>query len=215
MSAYIDLVFLGLVVVLIALRLNSVLGTKPQKPIVRINSKKDFDDYYRKMQKEYKRKIRNGMQDNLFPITYTPLALRMIPNFNQTLFITRAVKAFEMLLTAFANRDKETIKMLTSPQLYQKFSDIIDDRCKQNISAETDLIKINEILIQSAQISKEAKATIVVKFISDQINVLKNEKGEVIEGDENFVQHITDIWTFEKDINNSSPVWLLTSTKKK
>ena len=38
--------------------------------------------------------------------------------------------------------------------------------------------------------------------------------GNVIEGDENYIQNIEDIWTFERAINSTSPNWILISTKK-
>jgi predicted lipid-binding transport protein (Tim44 family) len=55
---------------------------------------------------------------------------------------------------------------------------------------------------------------IIVDFDSEQINILKNADGEVVEGDENFVQNITDVWTFERSLNAKSKNWLLVSTKK-
>ena len=67
---------------------------------------------------------------------------------------------------------------------------------------------------ENAEINSDGMAKIVVKFVTEQINLLKNSAGEIVEGDENFVQKITDVWTFEKDINSASKIWLLVSTKK-
>jgi len=213
MSAYLDLIFLALLVVIVLLRLNGVLGTRPEKTQIKIVSKKEFEKIYNMIQ--------NGLEEaqtqEKAPVFTSPVdhILIQIPNFNKASFIKRAAKVFEMLLTAFANRDKETLKMLTAPKLYEKFAQIIDEREKLNITAETDLIKIDAATIEDAKITGKGFAKICVRFISDQINLLKNDKGEVIEGDENFVQKITDVWTFEKQLSSPSPVWLLTSTKKK
>ena len=57
-------------------------------------------------------------------------------------------------------------------------------------------------------------AKITVRFVSEQVNILKNKDGEVIEGDENFIQNITDSWTFERALTSTNPNWLLVSTKK-
>ena len=97
---------------------------------------------------------------------------------------------------------------------FSKFKKIIDQRKEDGICAENDLIKIEQINIENVNISNDGIANIVVKFVSEQINLLKNSSGEIIEGDENFVQKITDVWTFEKDINSDSKTWLLISTKK-
>ena len=141
--------------------------------------------------------------------------LSQIKDFDKTDFLKRVSKVFEMILTAFALSDQETIQMLTTPALNKKFSDIISERTANGITLESDLIKIDELGIENVKILQKGTAKITVSITSEQINVLKNAQGELIEGDENFVQKITDIWTFEKNINDSSPVWLLSSTKKK
>ncbi len=220
MSAYLDIIFLLIVAVLIFARLRSVLGTRPDegKPEVRIVSREDFEKAYEKMRHEIEEKM------NLAPVTKTAQnveeaegvdkVLCSIPHFDRADFCRRCSKAFEMILSAFANRDEETLKMLTGKKLFAKFQEIIKQRTEEGIVAETDLIKVDEMNIEDAKISSKGIAQIVVKFISEQINLLKNAAGEVIEGDENFVQKITDVWTFERDLNAKSPAWLLVSTKK-
>ena len=213
MFAYMDLIFLGIVVALILYKLNTVLGTRPNKPFIKIVNKAEFDRIYQMLEKKAQEdeqfasvKLSNSSSDDV---------LAQIPEFNQTDFLKRVSKVFEMVLEAFASQDKETLKMLTTPKLFQKFDEIIKQRQADGITAETDLIKIDEMHILNTRISEKGLAKIVVEFTSSQINVLKNANGELIEGDENFVQKITDTWTFEKNINTSSPVWLLSSTKKK
>lgn len=213
MSAYLDLIFLGVVVLLILLRLNNVLGTRPEQPQIKIVSKKEFEKIYDIIQNKVKEEER--FCDIKLCQSPADETLAKIPNFAKEDFLKRVSKVFEMVLEAFANRDNETLKMLTTPKFYEKFADVLEQRKEQNLTLESDLIKIDEMEITDAKVSAKGVAQITVKFVSDQINVLKNDKGEVLEGDENFVQKITDMWTFEKDINKSSPVWLLNSTKKK
>ncbi len=213
MSEYLDLIFLGLVVVLILMRLNNVLGTRPPKVEIKILNKKEFENFYQTVKGEIESEEKLEMAK--IAQTKADKILMQIPGFNKSDFLKRAAKAFEMILSAFASNDTKTLEMLVAPDLYQKFENIINERQMQNMTAETDLIKIDEMSIEDAKISAKGIAKIVVKFITDQINVLKNQKGVVIEGDENFVQKITDVWTFEKDLGAVSNIWLLTSTKKK
>jgi len=110
--------------------------------------------------------------------------------------------------------DTETLENLVSPQLIKKFQEIIEDRRAQGITAETDLIGFEQAEIVNADIDEENNAKITVKFISDQVNLLRNKDNEVIQGDENFIQNITDIWTFERFLTSVNPDWLLVSTKK-
>ena len=212
MSAYLDIIILLVAAVFILMRLRNVLGTRPENEH-RILVMTD---------EEWKRmKAKQARLDEHLQMTpeqeHSPLerTLDKIPGFYKADFCARAAKVFEMVLTAFATRDEETLKMLTGKKLFAKFQEIIAQRKQEGISAESDLIRIEKMDIQDAKLSPKGMAQIVVQFVSEQVNLLKNAAGEVIEGDENFVQKITDIWTFEKDIHASSPVWLLVSTKKK
>ena len=143
----------------------------------------------------------------------TDKILAKIPNFNKERFISGAKRAFEIIITAFSKGDTETLENLVSGSLIKKFQEIIEKRRAEGITAETDLIGFNEAEITSAKITKDDIAKITVKFVSEQVNILKKED-DVIEGDENFIQNITDIWTFERCLTSTNPNWLLVSTKK-
>ena len=213
MFAYMDLIFLGLVVALILYKLNTVLGTRPNKPFIKIVNKQEFDRLYNMLAK----KAEEAAKFEGITLSATPadVELAKIKDFNKEDFLKRASKVFEMVLEAFAAQDKETLKMLTTTKLYKKFDELIDERQAENITAECDLIKIDEMKIKNVKVSEKGMAQIAVELTSSQINVLKDANGNLLEGDENFVQQITDVWTFEKDLNKASPVWLLASTKKK
>lgn len=137
-----------------------------------------------------------------------------IPGFNKERFITGAKRAFEIIVTAFSKGDTETLENLVSKSLIKKFQEIIEKRRAEGISAETDLIGFDQAEITAAKISKNDIAKITVKFVSEQVNLLKNKDDEIIEGDENFIQNITDVWTFERRLTSTNPNWLLVSTKK-
>ena len=213
MFAYMDLIFLGLVVALILYKLNTVLGTRPNKPFIKIVNKQEFDRIYNMLAKNAEEAAK--FEDIKLSKSSADIELEKIKDFNKEDFLKRASKVFEMVLEAFAAQDKETLKMLTTSKLYKRFDELIEERKAENITAESDLIKIDEMKIKNVKISERGLAQISVELTSSQINVLKDADGNLIEGDENFVQQITDVWTFEKDINKASPVWLLASTKKK
>ena len=61
-------------------------------------------------------------------------------------------------------------------------------------------------MLKKAQDLKE----VTVEFISEQINLLKNEKGEVIEGDPMTVATVEDVWTFKRKGHDN---WIITATK--
>ncbi|MBE6451595.1 MAG: Tim44 domain-containing protein [Alphaproteobacteria bacterium] len=216
MSQYIDIIFLIMVVGFVFYRLYTVLGTGAQKENkVILISKDDLKNGKLNLPKEVTEKIKK-FADMVEQKEQSPVCkvLCQIPNFDQDDFCCRTAKVFEMVLNAFACQDEKTLKMLMGTRLFKKFKQIMDSRKEEGLTAETDLIKIEDITIENAEIKPDGTAKIVVKFVTEQINLLKNAAGEIVEGDENFVQKITDVWTFEKDINSASKIWLLVSTKK-
>ena len=144
------------------------------------------------------------------------LADKLLPNFNNAgnklayLIIIASIPAFiaGFLLHSYGMEWLRNPKIIGWTILGYGLLLYVADKYGKLDRTEADLS------IKDAKISSKGIARIAVQFVSEQINILKNAAGEVLEGDENFVQQITDVWTFEKDINSNSPVWLLVSTKK-
>ena len=96
----------------------------------------------------------------------------------------------------------------------KKFEEVIEERKAEGLVSETDLIGFITTEVESVNFVGQNKVNLVVKFVSEQVNLLKNAEGEVVEGDENYVQTISDVWTFEKSLNPKVNNWLLCSTRK-
>ncbi|MBO5039154.1 MAG: Tim44 domain-containing protein [Alphaproteobacteria bacterium] len=212
MSGYLDIIFLLVLVFVIFSKLKSVLGTGAEDAKVIIIPKEQFEKLY----KEPKKNVvaEGGESVDLSKLSPLDRELTRIPNFNKALFIKGAQKAFEMILSAFSKGDAGTLSKLVNGELLKKFEKIINERKEQGMTAETDLIGFVETEIESVKFVDEDSVNLVVKFVSEQVNLLKNAEGEVIEGDENYVQKISDVWTFEKSLNPRVNSWLLCSTKK-
>ena len=82
----------------------------------------------------------------------------------------------------------------------------------RSLFLEHSLISIKSVDIENINV-KESIADIVVKFVSEQVNLLKNEKGKILEGDNEYVENHIDYWTFSKDLKSSNPNWKLIVTK--
>ena len=54
---------------------------------------------------------------------------------------------------------------------------------------------------------------ISVLFETEQIKVLKDKKGKIIDGDQNNPILVRDLWTFEKKIKSKDLNWKLVETK--
>jgi predicted lipid-binding transport protein (Tim44 family) len=56
-------------------------------------------------------------------------------------------------------------------------------------------------------------AFITVKIVSEQVNVTRDKEGVTIDGDENQITDITDLWTFARNTRARDPNWTLVETK--
>ena len=55
-------------------------------------------------------------------------------------------------------------------------------------------------------------ARVTVKFVSDQINVLRAHDGSIVDGDPDHAVEKTDFWSFARDTRASDPNWVLVAT---
>jgi predicted lipid-binding transport protein (Tim44 family) len=129
--------------------------------------------------------------------------------FDEKTFSKGAEAAYEMIINAFARGDKKTLKPLLTKDLYKGFEEIIKERETKKITSEMTFIGIKETKILDIN-SQGSYYKVKTKFVSEIVNALKNEKGEVIEGDPEKIKLVTDVWVFEKDLKNSNPTWYLT-----
>lgn len=217
---FIDIIFLLIIVAVIYIRLKNVLGTRPDSTQSKIHDKK-AEQIFELIVKDMKANdnIKTVDKGEIKPLDEEKLSdldkkLAKIPNFSKEKFINNSKRAFEIINSAFSSGNVEDLEMLVNKNLIKKFKDVIQKRNEDGIVSESDLISFSNVEINDAKITKSGIAQISLKFISEQINILKNKKNEIIEGDENFIQNITDIWTFERDITSNNPTWLLCSTRK-
>ncbi len=59
---------------------------------------------------------------------------------------------------------------------------------------------------------RDRTASVTVTFTSEQINVLKDSEGRILDGDPNAVSTITDVWTFARNTRSRDPNWTLVAT---
>ncbi|WP_020590442.1 Tim44/TimA family putative adaptor protein [Kiloniella laminariae] len=133
-------------------------------------------------------------------------------SFNSKEFVQGAGTAFEMIVSAYASGDKNTLRDLLADEVYRDFQTAIDDREAANQTHETVLVGISDADIVDAEM-RGRYAVVTVKFVSQQVNVTRDADGSVVEGDSNHVAKVTDIWSFARDTRNKNPNWLLVETR--
>jgi len=133
-------------------------------------------------------------------------------NFNPVEFLDGAKFAYEMIVMAFASGDRKSLKSLLNREVFAGFDQAIAEREERGEVLESSFIGIEKANIMDASL-KAAKVRLTVKFLSELITSTRDRNGKVIEGDPKKVTEVTDIWTFEHDINAKDPNWKLVSTE--
>ena len=123
---------------------------------------------------------------------------RKVNNFNHREFLDGAKKAFEIIISSFNNGDKKTLKNLVSKDVYSAFEKAIDEKTNNPESQFYSLIVEG---IADAKVENDI-ISISVNFISEQM--LNNDEGSIVKN--------KDTWTFEKPVNSSNSIWILTQT---
>ena len=83
-----------------------------------------------------------------------------------------------------------------------------NNRAKKNENLDVNIIGIKEAKIEDASLKRNI-ASIKVKFSSEQVQVVKNDKGKVVSGDANQILSIVESWFFSKDLKRKDPNWIL------
>ncbi len=188
---FFDIILFAAIAGFIIYRLRSVLGKRTgfqKKPT-------DHQPKYKELKEEEQNQKIPSLLDNQLKLE---TVYKNVSNFDHKQFLDGAKKAFEIIITAFNNGDKKTLKNLVSQDVYNAFEKAIDENTN-NPSAQ-----FYSLIIDSVENAKVENKTISISlnFISEQM--LNNDEGKIVKN--------KDTWTFEKPINSSSPIWILTQT---
>jgi predicted lipid-binding transport protein (Tim44 family) len=132
-------------------------------------------------------------------------------SFNAQQFLSGARSAYEMIVLAFANGDRRSLKDLLSSEVYEGFETVIRDREKNEQKAETRFVSIDKADIVNAEVRDRA-AHVTVRFVSQIVSAIRDKSGNVIDGSSDKVTDVTDVWTFARDLASRDPNWKLVGT---
>ena len=130
------------------------------------------------------------------------------PSFTIDEFIEGAKKAFEFIISKYSEENIKPLKNLLSADIFSMFDKQINNRAKKNENLDVNIIGIKEAKIEDVSI-KSNVASIKVQFSSEQVQVIKNDKGKIISGDGNQILSIVESWFFSKDLKRKDPNWIL------
>ena len=121
-------------------------------------------------------------------------------NFDGKHFLTGARAAYEMIVNAYAEGDRRTLKNLLAREVYDGFESAIAEREKRGETVESRFVSIDNADITAAEL-RGRNAQVTVRFQSKLVSVTRDKDGKVIDGNAEKVTDITDVWTFARDVS--------------
>ena len=208
---FLDIVFFAMIAAFLVLRLRSVLGrrTGAEPPPEKWTPSEPGVDNVIDL-KTVRRSAVEPAADSLVGLGLA--AIRAVDrSFDLDGFLGGSKAAFEMIVIAYAHGDKATLQPLLAPDVYRHFSDAIEARRQHGETLQTELVGIRTAELVDARLDGRF-AALTVRFVSEQVNALRDAKGEVIEGNPEQVVDVIDEWTFRRDARSDDPNWALAAT---
>jgi predicted lipid-binding transport protein (Tim44 family) len=110
-------------------------------------------------------------------------------------FTKGARRAYEMIVAAFADGDRDTLKTLVDDDVMEVYSEAITERERTNAEPMR-LVRLRQARIVEASVDASQMARVMVSFES-----------ELSDGDN--LRPAKEIWTFKRSLKTDNPNWLL------
>ena len=133
-------------------------------------------------------------------------------SFDPEPFMRGSKQAYEMIVTAFAEGNRKTLRNLLSREVYEGFVAAITERESRGDQIDQSFVGINKADLIEAELKKD-QAQLSVKFVSELITATRDKAGTVLAGDPKKIKEVIDIWTFARETGSRDPNWKLVATQ--
>ena len=213
--AIIEILVLAGIAIFLVLRLKNVLGTREgfEKPPLQESSPSKNNRDFRVIDGGEDTDITDNI-DKKSPSADALTRMKKVDNgFLVNEFLSGARSAYEMILMAFENGDLKEVEVFLDADVQDAFQTVINMRAEKKLKVVAEFYGIRELSLKSADFDEKTKiAELSVAFTGELSSVVKNEEGEIIEGDAKQVKRQKDTWTFSRDLSSTDPNWLLVAT---
>jgi predicted lipid-binding transport protein (Tim44 family) len=135
------------------------------------------------------------------------------PSFTPKSFLEGAKSAYEMIVTAFAQGDRKTLKNLLEKDVYDGFERAIADREAAGHKVDFTFVGLPKVDISEAELDKR-NANVSIRFHAEVVSATRDKEGALIEGNADQVKTIADEWTFARNPKSRDPNWKLVATSQ-
>ena len=135
------------------------------------------------------------------------------PTFTPKSFLEGAKQAYEMIVTAFANGDRATLKNLLEKDVFDGFARAIADREAAGQKIDFTFVGLPKVEFSEADFDKK-NVNVTVRFHAEVVSATRDKDGALIEGNADQVQTIADEWTFARNPKSRDPNWKVVTTSQ-
>lgn len=211
----IEIVLLAMVALFVGLRLYAVLGQRTgheQQPVTRPDAAAATDQAVQPQDASPERKEASGFVYEEGAASGIRAIIAADPSFDVARFLEGAQSAYRMTLEAFWKGDREELRFLAAPEVFESFEAAIAEREAAGFRLDNRLIQIERAMIEEARLNGRV-AEIEVRFEADIAAVTRDASNEVVAGTMSDAVVTRDIWTFRRTLGSNDPNWLLVDTE--
>jgi predicted lipid-binding transport protein (Tim44 family) len=208
--AFFDIIIFAMLAIYLIFQLRRVLGRKTgmeKPPTNEFTEEKEPN-----LQNENIISLNGKNQDQTASASGITKLRQLDMNFDEKEFISGSRAAFSWIVSAFADGDAVKLEPLLGPKLFKNFEKVIQERAAAGEKLETKIVSIKSAQIDDVLVAGNT-ATVTVEFISDQIKVVRDSEENIVDGDPDTIESLTDLWTFNRDVTSPNPNWILTRTE--
>ncbi|ODT72714.1 MAG: hypothetical protein ABS75_02620 [Pelagibacterium sp. SCN 63-23] len=135
------------------------------------------------------------------------------PGFTPKSFLDGAKQAYEMIVTAFAEGDRQTLRNLLEKDIYESFQRAIGEREAAGQTVDFTFVGLPKIEISEAEYDRK-NILVTVRFHAEVVSATRDRDGNLVEGNADQVQVIADEWTFARNPKSRDPNWKVVTTSQ-
>ncbi len=210
----VDLILFGMIAAFLVLRLRSILGRRTgfERPQPPVQSPAPRPGQIIEGHAEPPAAPARPLPDPASATGETLARMRDIDRgFDPARFLEGAEGAFRMIVAAFAAGDRTQLRKLVADDVYRPFEEAIAAREHAGHRQVSEIRAIHGATIEAAELGG-TRARLSVRFVSDQISLLRDQAGSPVSGTE-AVTELVDVWTFERDLTSRDPAWRLVAVR--
>ena len=123
--------------------------------------------------------------------------------FDLAKFLSGARAAYEMIVVAFAERDRETLQGLLSPQVMTAFEGVMAEREAKGETEAVEFLHPPRGDLEDVTVDGDI-VRIRVRFLAELRSRTTTDEGEAVDD-----RRTAEVWTFERDLTSRDPNWVL------